>query len=93
MNTTTRIYAWFERWIVAESKSRLWAELQNLNRDFLAQAGFSPELLKKGPHAWPWRSQTDGCWGGKALTDDDEPHGSLQSPDSRDRDGPIVAPV
>ncbi len=93
MKTTTRIFTWFERWIVAASRTRLWAELQTMDEESLRKAGFAPELIKRGPHAWPWRSQSDGCLGSKALTDDCEPQDSLESSDGLDRNGPIVAPV
>ncbi len=93
MKTTTRISAWFERWIVAASRKRIWTELQNMDQDSLTKADVAPELSKRGPHAWPWQSQSDGCFGSKALTDDHESQSSLQSPDVLDRDGAIVAPV
>jgi hypothetical protein len=93
MKTATRIFAWFERWILAVSRNGLWVELRTMDQDSLRKAGITPELLNKGPHAWPWQFQSDGCLSCKALTEEHEPQGSLESPHGVDRDGPIVAPV
>jgi len=59
MQMSTTFLKWTKNRFEAVGRARVWAVLRAMDGEFLRQAGFEPELLEKGPDAWPWRAGND----------------------------------
>jgi hypothetical protein len=64
MKTSTTFLEWTKGRFEEIGRARAWAVLRTLDCGLLEQAGIEPELLEKGPEAWPWRAGNDESWSG-----------------------------
>lgn len=55
MNVFRRFAGAFVEGMERTARVRVLKVLKGMDPDFLREHGFSPELLKKGTSAWPWR--------------------------------------
>lgn len=62
MKTSTTFLEWTKARFEEIGRARAWAVLRTLDCSLLEQAGIEPELLEKGPKAWPWRAGNDESW-------------------------------
>ncbi len=62
MITINRIGSALQRFFENTAKARMNSVLLGMDRHRLAEMGYSYELLKRGPAAWPWReTNQDGA--------------------------------
>ena len=62
MITINRIGSALQRFFENTAKARMNSVLLGMDRDRLAEMGYSYQLLRRGPAAWPWReSNQDGA--------------------------------
>lgn len=62
MISINRIASAMQGFFEAMAKARVNSVLLGMDRDQLAKCGYSYELLRRGPSAWPWRETTqDGA--------------------------------
>ena len=54
MKTVAVFFKWIRQRLVMVGRGRLWGALRSMDNEFLAKAGFVPELVQRGPGAWPW---------------------------------------
>ena len=59
MLVVNRIKLAISRLIIRIGRERLRNQLLSLSDRMLLDAGFSPELVKAGTHAWPWQLERD----------------------------------
>ena len=56
MKKVTVFLKWIRQELVLVGRGRLWGALRSMDREILSKAGFVPELVQRGPGAWPWRA-------------------------------------
>lgn len=62
MTTSATLLAWTKDRFEEIGRVRVWTVLRTMDGGLLERAGISPELLEKGPDAWPWRAGNDENW-------------------------------
>ena len=57
MKIATTFLEWAEHRLLTIGRARLWAALRTMDASLLRKAGLEPELLDRGPDAWPWQAR------------------------------------
>jgi hypothetical protein len=89
MITISRIGSALQRFFENMAKARVNSVLLGMDRQRLAEMGYSYQLLEQGPKAWPWReSNQDGAPQADAMirpTARIEPAHSVENASRRER--------
>lgn len=70
MKTVSVFFGWTRQRLVSIGRGRLWSALRSMDEGVLSKAGFAPELIQKGPGAWPWRAVSQASCAGVDMPAD-----------------------
>lgn len=70
MKTVAVFFGWTRQRLVSIGRRRLWSALRSMDDGVLSKAGFVPELIQKGPGAWPWRAGSRASCAGVGIPAD-----------------------